>query len=81
MYIGLTQEQITAVKARAKTETDRKIYTIHFDGKEITINGDWSIERNKQKPINDNIVEAIESYCTKSNIDWEYNTTYSAWCD
>jgi hypothetical protein len=78
--ISLTQKQIEALYKKAKTETDRNIYTIRFDGQEIIINGDWSIERNG-KPINESIVSAIEAYCTKDNIMWEYNSTYSVWCD
>ena len=80
MNIKLTDNQIKNLKSKAIIETDREIYSIKFDGQEITINYDWSIERNK-KPIHDNIIEAIENYCTKSNIEWEYNSTYSAWCN
>jgi len=49
-----------------------------FDGEEITINGSWSIQRGN-KPIK--IVSAIEIYCTRNNIEWEYNSEYSAWCN
>lgn len=80
MGIQLTDKQINVLKDKAKTETDREIYSIRFDGKEITINGDWSIERGV-KPINEEIIKAIEEYCTKNNIEWEYQSTYSAWCD
>jgi len=80
MNIKLTDNQIKNLKSKAIIETDREIYSIKFDGQEITINYDWSIKRNK-KPIHENIIEAIETYCTKSNIEWEYNSTYSAWCN
>jgi hypothetical protein len=80
MNIKLTDNQIKNLKSKAIIETDREIYSIKFDGQEITINYDWSIERN-EKPIHENIIEAIETYCTKSNIDWEFNSTYSAWCN
>lgn len=82
MSIGilLTDEQISALKTKANIERDRQIYSIRFDSQEITINSDWTMQRN-DKPINLNIVSAIEVYCTKENINWEYNATYSAWCD
>ena len=80
MGIILTEEQITSLKAKANIETDRKIYSIRFDGQEITINYNWSVERDDQ-PIDKNIVSAIETYCTRNNIEWEYNAEYSAWCD
>ena len=80
MNIKLTDNQIKNLKSKAIIETDREIYSIKFDGQEITINYDWSIERN-EKSIDENIVEAIETYCTNSNIEWEYNSTYSAWCN
>jgi hypothetical protein len=80
MGIQLTQTQIDKLKGRARTETDREIYSIRFDGRRITINGDWSIERDGTD-IDKNIVSAIEAYCTVANIEWEYNATYSAWCD
>ena len=78
--IQLTEKQIEALKIKANTETDREIYSIRFDGQEITINGSWSIERG-DKPIDEEIILAIEEYCTKRNIEWEHNSTYSAWCD
>jgi hypothetical protein len=80
MNIKLTDNQIKNLKSKAIIETDREIYSIKFDSQDITINYDWSIERN-EKPIDENIIEAIETYCTKSNIEWEYNSTYSAWCN
>lgn len=80
MGIQLTQNQISALKNKAITETDRDIYTIRFDSEEITINGSWSIQRSN-KPINEDIITAIEAYCTNDNIQWEYNSEYSAWCD
>ena len=80
MGIILTEEQITSLKAKANIETDRKIYSIRFDGQEITINYNWSVERDDQ-PIDKNIVSAIETYCTRNNIEREYNAEYSAWCD
>lgn len=80
MYIRLTDEQLTALKAKANIETDRDIYYISFDGQEITINGSWSIQRGSE-PINKEIISAIETYCTRKNIEWEYNSEYSAWCD
>jgi hypothetical protein len=80
MGIQLTQTQINALKVKANIESDRDIYSIRFDGQEITINGDWSIQRDGT-PIDKNIITAIEAYCTVNNIEWEYNATYSAWCD
>ena len=80
MGIILTEEQITSLKAKANIETDREIYSIRFDGQEITINYNWSVERDDQ-PIDKNIVSAIETYCTRNNIEWAYNAEYSAWCD
>lgn len=80
MGIQLTGKQIVALKSKANTEMEREIYNIRFDGEEITINGSWSIKR-ENKPIVQNIISAIETYCTKSNIEWEYASEYSAWCD
>jgi len=80
MNIKLTDNQIKNLKSKAIIETDREIYSIKFDSQDITINYDWSIERN-EKPIHENIIEAIETYCTKSNVDWEFNAMYSAWCN
>lgn len=81
MNIRLTDEQIKSLINKAVTETYREIYSICFDGEEITINGSWSIERDKTTPINKDIVTAIENYCTRNNIEWEYASEYSAWCD
>ena len=78
--IQLTEKQITSLKNKANIEVDREIYSIRFDNEEITINGSWSIQR-ENKPINKEIISAIEAYCTRKNIDWEYNSEYSAWCD
>ena len=78
--IQLTERQITSLKNKANIEVDREIYSIRFDSEEITINGSWSIHR-ENKPINKNIITAIEKYCTRNNIEWEYNSEYSAWCD
>lgn len=80
MGIQLTGKQIVALKSKANTETDREIYNIRFDGEEITINGSWSIKR-RNKPINEEIITAIEKYCSQKNIDWEWQAEYSAWCD
>lgn len=80
MGIQLTKKQIAGLKAKANTETDRDIYSIRFDSQEIMINGDWSIERDGTN-IDKNIITAIEIYCAKNNIEWEYNSEYSAWCD
>lgn len=80
MSIDLTSAQIERYKAKANTETDRDIYTISIDDQQITINGDWSIDRGGET-IETAIVETVESYCTKENIEWEYEATYSAWCD
>jgi hypothetical protein len=80
MGIRLTAEQISALKSKAITETNREIYSITFDEQEITINDSWSIQRDNT-PINENIITAIEKYCTRDNIEWEYASTYSAWCD
>jgi len=78
--IQLTENQINTLKDNANIETDREIYSIRFDSQEITINGSWSIERGNN-PINEEIISAIETFCTRNNIDWEYSSTYSAWCD
>ena len=78
--IQLTEKQTTSLKNKANIEVDREIYSIRFDNEEITINGSWSIQR-ENKPINQEIVSAIEEYCTRNNIEWEYNCAYSAWCD
>ena len=78
--IQLTEKQMLSLRSKANVETDREIYGIRFDGEEITINGSWSIERGN-KPINEEIISAIETFCTKSNIEWEYRSEYSAWCD
>ena len=78
--IILNDRQIKEAKAKAKIEVDREIYTISINEKEITINGDWSIER-KNKGITEDVISAIEEYCTQSNIAWEQQSTYSAWCD
>lgn len=78
--IQLTKKQIAGLKNKANIEVDREIYSISFDGEEITINGNWSIQRGN-KPINQEIVSAIEIYCTRNNIEWEYNSEYSAWCN
>lgn len=80
MRIDLTAAQIERYKAKASIETDRDIYTISIDNQQVTINGDWSIER-LERTIEKCVVKAIESYCTKENIEWEYDSTYSAWCD
>lgn len=80
MGIQLTENQIISLKARANIEVDREIYYIRFDGQEISINGSWSIQRG-DKAIDQEIISAIEEYCTNKNIEWEYNSTYSAWCD
>jgi hypothetical protein len=78
--IQLTEDQISALKAKSNIETDRNIYSIRFDNQEITVNGSWSIERDGTL-INKNIISAIEIFCTKNNIEWEYNSEYAAWCD
>ena len=80
MRIELTDRQIKEAKAKAKIEVDREIYTISIDEREITINGDWSIERNN-KGIAEDVISAIEKYCIQSNIAWEQQSAYSAWCD
>jgi hypothetical protein len=66
--IQLTEKQITSLKNKANIEVDREIYSIRFDSEEITINGSWSIQR-KNKPINKEIISAIEIYCRRNNID------------
>jgi len=78
--IQLTEKQITSLKNKANIEVDREIYSISFDSEEIIINGSWSIQR-ENKPTNKEIISAIETYCTRKNIEWEYNSEYSAWCD
>lgn len=80
MTIRLTDEQIKGLMSKANMETNREIYSIKFDGQEIIINYDWSIQRDETS-IDENIIKAIEVYCSKLNIEWEYNSTYSAWCD
>jgi len=78
----ITKEyQIAKLKAKANIEIDRDIYSINTTSKEININGDWSIKRNNKLSCMRNVINAITEYCTKSNIEWEYNSTYSAWCD
>ena len=81
MMIRLTDEQLKTLVNKANREIDRGIYHISFDGNEININGHWSIKRNKETSKNDDIIRAIEEYCTQSNIDWEYRSEYSSWCD
>ena len=81
MVITLTKEQMAALLSKANRETERKIYYINFDSQDITINGSWSISRDEKTPINLDIVRAIETYCTKENIDLEYTSEYSSWCD
>lgn len=80
MGIQLTEKQIVELKAKANIETDRDIYSIRFDSEEININGSWNTERGN-KTINEEVISAIEMFCTRNNIEWEYNSTYSAWCD
>ena len=81
MSITLTKEQMASLISKANRETEREIYYINFDSQDITINGSWSISRDEKTPINLDIVRAIETYCTKQNIDWEYTSEYSSWCD
>ena len=78
--IILNDRQIKEAKIKANIETDREIYSISIDEKQITINGDWLIERNN-KGIAKDVISAIEEYCTRSNIEWEQQSTYSTWCD
>jgi hypothetical protein len=78
--INLTSKQISDYKSKSSLETDREIYKIVVGFREIRINGDWSIERRSNR-IDKAVVSAIEAYCTRDNIEWEYNSTYSAWCD
>lgn len=80
MGIRLTEQQLLALKSKANIENDREIYYIRFDGQEIIINGSWSIKRGN-KPIDQEIISAIEVYCTKKNIEWEYASEYATWCD
>jgi len=80
MRLQLKEKQINEFKQKAVMETEREIYSIMVDMQNITINGSWSTERD-ETILEKNIVTAIENYCTKSNIEWEYNSTYSAWCD
>lgn len=81
MKIQLTDEQIKTLISQTVTETEREIYSLVFNDKRIKINGDWSIERDKTKTTSNDIIAAIKEYCTRSNIEWEYNSEYSAWCD
>jgi hypothetical protein len=78
--ITLNNRQIKAAVSQAETEIDREIYSIAITDKEIIINGDWSIKRDKNSMMQ-NIIAAIEEYCTRANIEWEYNSSYSAYCD
>lgn len=82
MFITLTESKIRELTEIANIETERDIYTISYNEKEITINGDWSIEKAiNNEDIDTDIVDTIEMYCTKENIDWEYISEYATWCD
>jgi hypothetical protein len=80
MSVILSQDRIDQFKAISEMEANRDIYSIQHDQKEITINGSWSIKRDKTD-ITEQIVKAIEEYCSRDNIEWEYRSEYSAWCD
>lgn len=81
MYIQLSDEQIKRVVSQAVTEVEREIYSISFDYEEIIINGSWSTKWDFEKEGSKGFITAIENYCTRSNIEWEYNSEYSVWCD
>lgn len=76
----LPDREIAALKEQAHIEVDRDIYYVDATSKEIIINGDWSIKRGK-KGIKQDVIAAIEAYCTRENINWEYECAYSAWAD
>ena len=77
----LTINQIQFYKEKAKVEIDRDIYSISIGYYDVIINGHWSIERNEKNNILKEIVTAIETYCSRDNIEWEYQSEYTAWCD
>lgn len=77
--IQLTEKQITSLKNKANIEVDREIYSIRFDSEEITINGSWSIQR-ENKPINQEIVSAIETYCTRNNKRYKFKMAKISGC-
>jgi hypothetical protein len=81
MNVSLTPAQIAELKRKASLETDREIYSISFTITEITINNDWSTPVINRNDFHNELVSAIEHYCSRHNIEWEYNATYSAWCD
>jgi hypothetical protein len=78
--INLSNSMIEKLKARTTMEIDRDICSISVTDQEITINQDWAIQR-QGKTIIQSVINSIKEYCTKSNIEWECNSTYSAWCD
>lgn len=81
MFVNLTAVQIAKLKKEANMEVDREIYSISFTLDEITINQDWSTPITNRNKFRANIISAIEYYCTQKNVEWEYNATYSAYCD
>jgi hypothetical protein len=81
MNVTLTGLQIAELKAAAKIETDRDIYCLSFDLNEITINGNWSIKIGDRNNFHNELISAIENYCSKENIEWETRLEYAAWCN
>lgn len=77
----LSDKLIQSYKNKASIEINREIYNICVGCDEICINYDWTIPRDTQKPLNENVVDAITKYCTRGNLEWEWNLEYSAWCD
>ena len=81
MRVTITDAQVKDLVENANTETDREIYAISFDLNEITINYNWSTPIASRKDFRGSLISAIEDYCTRENIEWEYQVEYSAWCD
>ena len=77
----LSDKLIQSYKDKANVEVNRDIYDIRVGYNEICINYDWTIQRDKQKPLSEGVVDAITEYCTRGNVEWERSSEYSAWCD
>lgn len=81
LSVSLTSAQIADLKKEANLSIDREIYSISFTFHEITINGDWTIQIASRNHFRNSLVSAIEQYCTLSNVEWELQAFWSAWCD
>ena len=77
----LSDKLIQSYKDKANIEINRDIYDICVGYDEICINYDRTIQRDTQKPLSEDVVDAITKYCTRENFEWEWNLAYSAWCD